>query len=330
MNGRRRRHDERTVEKKAFVLIPIANGTEPMEAMIVIDVLRLLPCEITVPFVEKELLDAAYERELDWYSNEIEHGISTIGNECISMYFDTATCSPFFFMEQLAPNAIALESNVQVDARVVTSRGPTTTMEFAVKLVKQLYDERVDDISKILGICKDLVHFNRMIELNPVRWSFVMLIIPGANGSFLESENAAAPPYPPYKKMQNVVMLKQLFMTKVDICGVSAFLDSKKLVNLLRQQRKDDKPYGAIGESLGLVLQYHGLLKKATVSPLWCELLGDDSEAEYGTVVDGKLITSQGPGTTIEFANAIVERLIGLEFSVAILRELSGNTDAIS
>ena len=70
--------------------------------------------------------------------------------------------------------------------------------------------------------------------------------------------------------------------------------------------------------------------KKATISPLWCELLGDDSEAEYGTVVDGKLITSQGPGTTIEFANAIVERLIGLEFSVAILRELSGNTDAIS
>ena len=36
-----------------------------MEAMIVIDVLRLLPCEITVPFVEKELLDAAYGTVFD-------------------------------------------------------------------------------------------------------------------------------------------------------------------------------------------------------------------------------------------------------------------------
>ena len=31
----------------------------------------------------------------------------------------------------------------------------------------------------------------------------------------------------------------------------------KKLVNLLRQQRKDDKPYGAIGESPGFVLPWH-------------------------------------------------------------------------
>jgi hypothetical protein len=57
----------------------------------------------------------------------------------------------------------------------------------------------------------------------------------------------------------------------VDICGVAAFLDSKKLVNLLRQQRKDDKPYGAIGESLGLVLQYHGLLE-VLLHHVWIKL----------------------------------------------------------
>ena len=72
-----------------------------------------------------------------------------------------------FFMEQLAPNAIALESNVQVDARVVTSRGPTTTMEFAVKLVKQLYDECVDDISKILVFTFSLIHsFSYVLQIN--------------------------------------------------------------------------------------------------------------------------------------------------------------------
>uniref|UniRef100_A0A2N9HAY2 Uncharacterized protein n=1 Tax=Fagus sylvatica TaxID=28930 RepID=A0A2N9HAY2_FAGSY len=42
--------------KMPKVLIPIANGTEPMEAMIMIDVLRLLLCEIIVASVEKELL----------------------------------------------------------------------------------------------------------------------------------------------------------------------------------------------------------------------------------------------------------------------------------
>ena len=40
-------------------------------------------------------------------------------------------------MEQLAPNAIAVESRVQVDGRVVTSREPGTTMEYAVALVEQ-------------------------------------------------------------------------------------------------------------------------------------------------------------------------------------------------
>ena len=42
-------------------------------------------------------------------------------------------------MEQLASGATAVESRVQVDGKVVTSRAPGTTMEFAVALVEQLY-----------------------------------------------------------------------------------------------------------------------------------------------------------------------------------------------
>lgn len=43
------------------VLIPIANGTEPMEAVITIDVLRRAGADVTVASVEKQLkVDAAH------------------------------------------------------------------------------------------------------------------------------------------------------------------------------------------------------------------------------------------------------------------------------
>lgn len=50
-------------------------------------------------------------------------------------------------MEQLAPNANAVESRVQQDGNVVTSRGPGTTMEYALALVEQLYGkEKADEV----------------------------------------------------------------------------------------------------------------------------------------------------------------------------------------
>lgn len=42
-------------------------------------------------------------------------------------------------MEKLAACAKAVESRVEVDGMVVTSRGPGTTMEFSVTLVEQLF-----------------------------------------------------------------------------------------------------------------------------------------------------------------------------------------------
>lgn len=52
-------------------------------------------------------------------------------------------------MEQLASSgANAVESRVQVDGKVVTSRGPGTTMEFSVALVEQLYGkDKADEVS---------------------------------------------------------------------------------------------------------------------------------------------------------------------------------------
>ena len=50
--------------------------------------------------------------------------------------------------------------------------------------------------------------------------------------------------------------------------------------------------------------------------------LSDQSEAENRVVVDGNLITSRGPGTTIEFALGIVEKLFGLQKALELAKAL--------
>ncbi|KMT13205.1 hypothetical protein BVRB_4g086090 [Beta vulgaris subsp. vulgaris] len=55
-----------------------------------------------------------------------------------------ATCYPSF-MEQLSSSATVVESRVQQDGKVVTSRGAGTTMEYSVTLVEQLYGKQKAD-----------------------------------------------------------------------------------------------------------------------------------------------------------------------------------------
>lgn len=44
-----------------------------------------------------------------------------------------------------------------------------------------------------------------------------------------------------------------------------------------------------------------------------CNKLSDQSHIEHRVLVDGNLITSRGPGTSLEFALAIVEKFYGRE-----------------
>jgi protein deglycase len=50
--------------------------------------------------------------------------------------------------------------------------------------------------------------------------------------------------------------------------------------------------------------------------------LADQSECNNRVVVDGNLITSQGPGTSIEFSLAIVEKLLGREKALELAKTL--------
>lgn len=60
--------------------------------------------------------------------------------------------------------------------------------------------------------------------------------------------------------------------------------------------------------------------KKATSFPALCNKLSDQSEVENRVVVDGNLITSRGPGTTIEFALVIVEKLFGRKLALELAK----------
>lgn len=62
--------------------------------------------------------------------------------------------------------------------------------------------------------------------------------------------------------------------------------------------------------------------KKATAFPAMCNKLSDQSEVENRVVVDGNLVTSRGPGTSIEFALVIVEKLFGRNLSLELAKTI--------
>ncbi|CAN1271647.1 Protein DJ-1 homolog B [Linum perenne] len=344
------------------VLVPIADGTEPMEAVITIDVLRRAGADVTVASVGKEL------------RVEAAHGVKIIADSlvsnCVDDVFDLialpggipgatnlrdckelenmvkkqatdgrpyaavcaspavalgswgllkglkATCYPSF-MEQLQSSATAVESRVQQDGIVITSRGPGTTMEFAVALVEQLYGkEKAAEVSGplvLVPIANGSEEMEATMIVDILRRAKLNVVVASVDEKLeiLASRNV---------KLEADMLLDEaaklsyhLIVLPGGLGGAQAFSKSEKLVNLLKKQCESNLPYGAICASPALVLEPHGLLKgkKATAFPAMCEKLSDKSEIENRVVVDGNLITSRGPGTSMEFALAIVEKLFG-------------------
>ncbi|GAB4849401.1 Protein DJ-1 B [Ancistrocladus abbreviatus] len=371
------------------VLVPVANGTEPMEAVITIDVLRRAGADVTVASVEKELrVDAC-------------HGVKIVAdaliNDCAESVFDLislpggmpgaatlrdcrvlqsmmtkqasderlnaaicaapavalgswgllkglkATCYPSF-MDQLASSATAVESRVQKDGKVVTSRGPGTAMEYSVTLVEQLYGkEKAEEVSGPLVMPPSPGNEYVIKEFNPMEWTFndcPQILVPIANGSeemeaviiidVLRRAKAKVVVASVEDKLEILASRKvklvadtnlddaaklsyDLIVLPGGLGGAQAFAASQKLVNMLKKQMEAGRPYGAICASPALVFEPHGLLKgkKATAFPTMCNKLSDQSEIDNRVVVDGNLITSRGPGTAMEFSLAIIEKFFG-------------------
>jgi 4-methyl-5(b-hydroxyethyl)-thiazole monophosphate biosynthesis len=97
------------------------------------------------------------------------------------------------------------------------------------------------------------------------------------------------------------------------IPGAENLRDSGALIELLKHQRDNDRLYGAVCASPALVLEHHGLLenRQATCHPAYVEQLSNKDQVSSRVVVDGNCITSQGAGTAVDFALALVEQLFG-------------------
>jgi len=97
------------------------------------------------------------------------------------------------------------------------------------------------------------------------------------------------------------------------IPGAENLRDSRALIELLKHQRDKNRLYGAICASPALILEHHGLLKnrQATCHPAYVDQLSNKSRVTSRVVVDENCITSQGAGTAIDFALALVEQLFG-------------------
>jgi 4-methyl-5(b-hydroxyethyl)-thiazole monophosphate biosynthesis len=99
------------------------------------------------------------------------------------------------------------------------------------------------------------------------------------------------------------------------IPGAEHLRDSDALTHLLKKQKKEDKLFAAICASPAVVLRHHGLLASlnATCHPFFADKIENSDSIASRVVVDGNCITSQGPGTAIEFALKLVELLFGKE-----------------
>ncbi|KAL5721757.1 protein deglycase [Ranunculus cassubicifolius] len=301
-----------------------------MEAVITIDVLRRAGSDVTVASVEKDVqIDAAWGLKL-------------------------ATCYPSF-MDKFSSETTAVESRVQHDGQTVTSRGPGTAIEYSLALVERLYGkDKAEEVGGAM-VLRPVHGDNYAIpELNSLKWTFnntPQILVPIANGTeemeavmiidilrrakanvvVASIENTLQIVASRNVKLVADMSLEEAAKLPYDLIvfpgglpGAKAFSNSEELVNLLKKQMESSKPYEAICASPALVLDPHGLLKgkKATAFPAMCNKLSDQSEAENRVVVDGNLITSRGPGTSMEFSLAIVEKFFGPEKALELAKTM--------
>ncbi len=95
------------------------------------------------------------------------------------------------------------------------------------------------------------------------------------------------------------------------IPGAEHLRDSEPLIAMLKRQKDEGRLYGAICASPAVALSPHGLLagRKATCYPGFEKEFTDAEAVNARVVVDGNCITSQGPGTAIEYALKLLETL---------------------
>jgi len=100
--------------------------------------------------------------------------------------------------------------------------------------------------------------------------------------------------------------------------GAEHLRDCTPLISMLHKQKESGRLFGAICASPAIVFSTHNLdeNRKTTCNPAFTEQLGQFENKRV--VVDKNCVTSQGPGTAIEFSLALVGLMLGDEAKAAV------------
>ncbi|WP_137887381.1 DJ-1 family glyoxalase III [Pseudomonas sp. 2FE] len=95
--------------------------------------------------------------------------------------------------------------------------------------------------------------------------------------------------------------------------GAQHLADHQPLAERVREHAAAGKLFAGICAAPALALQGYGVLKqrRMTCYPALSDRLSGCTFVDQPVVVDGNCITSQGPGTALEFALTLVEQLVG-------------------
>ncbi|KAI9916013.1 hypothetical protein PsorP6_007037 [Peronosclerospora sorghi] len=107
--------------------------------------------------------------------------------------------------------------------------------------------------------------------------------------------------------------------------GAQHLHDSSELIAMLQKQRHQGRYYGGICAAPAVILLPHGLMDSgpATTYPSYESKMGGvDYRPNERVVVNGKCITSQGPGTAIEMGLKLVELLCSPEKAKSVAQAL--------
>lgn len=108
--------------------------------------------------------------------------------------------------------------------------------------------------------------------------------------------------------------------------GAENFRDSPLLIEMLKQQKYDEKWVAAICAAPAVVLQHHNLYPDArmTCYPSFMDTIPKDNLRIKRVFTDvlNHLITSQGPGSALEFSMEIVTVLGGKELTAKLAADL--------
>lgn len=94
--------------------------------------------------------------------------------------------------------------------------------------------------------------------------------------------------------------------------GAERLAEHPPLAERVRQQAKAGLLFAAIGEAPALALQQYGVLRqrRMTCYPAFSDRLSGCVFVDQPVLVDGNCVTSQGPGSALEFALTLVEQLL--------------------